>query len=981
MAGSTHEQQTLDTAGGGALKERLGQIVGTDSVIDDPAVLAVYFSGPVDASALVAARPASHEDVQAILRLANELRLPVRTLYDRTLDVEAASPPGIIVDFSRMTEIEMLDKRNLLAHVQRGLTFEEFAKVLDEQGLKLATPLAASSDSVLCSLVSRTPLKKATLYPEVHVYNMKVVLADGSLFMTGSHALNEEANCREDGGPSLSRWHIGSDDIYGIVTRATVWLYPKTECRDALLFGFDDLEGAVQALRNIPRTEQGWEYIGANRRFLASLLAGETSDLPPWTVIVGFDGRERLVDYQRKKVTEFMQGLGAKPVEAHRERLTELLDEVWYQASPLHTGFYTPADRAKDLDAVVQSHAGKAGISADDVGHCLLSINRGRCLFSQYDVFADPSSASGLMEAMERDLAEKGAFYDRPGPKLSDAVLGSVPGLREHLRTIKDIVDPNWILNPGRYVTQDIPPYTPPSVEFETEEDTGVEQGNIASVEEKLKEVVGEEWVSSNPVDLIGYGRDFTIFSGERPNIVVLPENTEQVQEIMRIAYRHKVPLIPLSTGFNHGGLTVPRKGGILVDLKRMNRLVEIDEETLTATFEPGVRMRNLWQECQKVTTFNNLKLKPILPLTLASVSLLSNYVSRGGPGSAVKYGFGSDLTVNMTWVLPNGEIFRTGPSSVPKVGNLGVNWGPGPDISGMFFNADGAFGVCTEITAKLYPDMHCEETVQTAIFDPDPVGCEKACNAIYELSQDNLIEFIYKSHPGVTCVSMAGIMGMKPQDFLAMSPTHPLFMIVTGLDEEEVQIRTELVKEILDRLEILTMDPSMLPPELADMITTDPMKASVGVNGNTVGAYRGAFQWQAGYIELDKIPAISTEYRKLIRKYWKTSDVKISMEASLTGTDIQGPLPYARVGTVEFDYWWDQGNPESVKRASVMIRKTTELLFKYGAIPIRNMFGFGELLIPRLGVYHEILKRMRGTFDPANLMHPDVLPVTEDYV
>jgi hypothetical protein len=63
------------------------------------------------------------------------------------------------------------------------------------------------------------------------------------------------------------------------------------------------------------------------------------------------------------------------------------------------------------------------------------------------------------------------------------------------------------------------------------------------------------------------------------------------------------------------------------------------------------------------------------------------------------------------------------------------------------------------------------------------------------------------------------------------------------------------------------------------------------------------------------------------------------------------------------------------------MIRKTTELLFRHGVIPIRNMFGFGELLMPRLGVYYDLVKKMRKAFDPANLMHPDVLPATDDYV
>jgi FAD/FMN-containing dehydrogenase len=721
--------------------------------------------------------------------------------------------------------------------------------------------------------------------------------------------------------------------------------------------------------------------VGLDRRFLSCLLSKDVDDSPPWTLVVGFDAQKKLAEYQKKKVLEMIPTLGGTPLEAHKQEMLALLDEVWYQASPLHTGFYADCGRARELDGLAQEHLTGAGVPPEQIGQCLLAVNRGRCLYSQYDVFVNGSKHRGMMDDLASKLVSRGAFYDRPHGELARQVIDSVPNLQEHLRTVKSITDPGGILNPGRYVSLDDPGYVPPSVGIDIQEDTGVTADNVHTVEEKLKEAIGEEWVSSNPADLSSYGRDFTIYSGERPNIVVLPQTTEEVQKVVRIAYEHKIPVVPLSTGFNHGGLAIPRKGGILVDLKRMNRIVKIDEETLTADFEPGVRMRNLWQECRKVTTYKDIKLKPILPLTLASISLLSNYVSRGGPGSAVKYGFGADLTVNMTWVLPNGEILRTGPSSVPEVGNLGINWGPGPDISGMFFNADGAFGICTQISGKLYPDLACEEMIQTGIFDPDPVGIEKACKALYDLCQHNLVEFVYKSHPGVTCVNLGGIVGMNPTDLLHMSPTNPMFMIVTGMDEEETRIRAELVNEVLARNEVMVMDASMLPPELAELVTTDPLKGSVGVKMNTVGAYKGAFQWQAGYISLDRIPAISQEYRKLIRKYWKTSDVKVSMEASLTGTDIQGPLPYARLGTVEFDYWWDQGNPESVKRASVMIRKTTELLFKYGAIPIRNMFGFGELLMPRLGVYHDQVKALRKAFDPANLMHPDVLPATDDYV
>lgn len=963
------------------LEKALAAIVGKEYVLDRPEDLAPYFAEPADTEGLLAVRPARTEQVQDVVRTAHVRGLAVYTLNDRHIRPEEVAVPGVLLDFGRMTAVEKLDRRNLLAHVQRGLTFEALRQELDKLDLKVASPLAATSDSVLCNFVNRAPHKKATLYAESHVYNMQVVLADGTLMRTGSHVLNELNDCREDGGPSLSRWHMGSEDIFGIVTRATVWLYPKTESRDVLLFGFDDIGGVVQALRNGPRTEWGWEYLAVNRRFLSRLLGTEIAEGPAWTLVVGFDGRKRLVDYQKEKVLETIPTLGGSPVEAHRREILTLLDEVWYQASPLHTGFYADCSRVKELDGLAQEHLSKAGVSPDRIGRCLLAVNRGRCLYSQYDVFEEPAAHKGTMEALEGALASRGAFYDRPRGELARQVIDSVPNLRQHIRTIKSVTDPKETLNPGRLVSLEEKGYSPLAVEIETEQDTGIESGNLKTVEEKLREAIGKEWVSSNPADLSVYGRDFTIYSGERPNIVVLPKTTEDVQKVMRIAYAHKIPVVPLSTGFNHGGLTVPRKGGILVDLKRMNRLSEIDEETLTATFEPGVRMRNLWQECQKVTTYKGLRLKPILPLTFGSISLLSNYVSRGGPGSALKYGFGSDLTVNMTWVLPNGEILRTGPSSVPGVGNLGVNWGPGPDISGMFFNADGAFGICTELTAKLYPDMPCEERIQTGIFDEDPVGIHKACNAVYDFSQEHLVEFMYKTHPGTISVGLGGILGMEPQELLAMTPKQPLFLLVTGMDEEEIRIRADLTQEVLARNEVMVVDPSMLPPELSELVSTDPLKASLGVENNTVGTHRGAFQWQAGYVSVDRVPILTMEYKKLVRKYWKTSDPKATLESSLTGTVIQGPLPYARIGTIEFDFWWDQGNPEDVKRASVMLRKTTELLLSHGGIPIRNMFGFGEILMPRLGVYADLVKKMRKAFDPANLMHPDVIPSTDDYL
>ena len=186
--------------------EGLKRILGPDRVRESREDLAKYFRGPADTSGLVAAFPSCVEHVQEVVQWAGENGMSVFTLQDRFLGQWASGGKGVVLDFRDMASIVRVDKRNLLAHVERGVTFDALRRVLDEQGLKLAAPIGAPTDSVLSNFLCRVPVKKATLYPEVHLYNLQVVLADGRIHRTGSHALKEKEDCREDGGPSLSRW-------------------------------------------------------------------------------------------------------------------------------------------------------------------------------------------------------------------------------------------------------------------------------------------------------------------------------------------------------------------------------------------------------------------------------------------------------------------------------------------------------------------------------------------------------------------------------------------------------------------------------------------------------------------------------------------------------------------------------------------------------------------------------------------------------
>ena len=108
-----------------------------------------------------------------------------------------------------------------------------------------------------------------------------------------------------------------------------------------------------------------------------------------------------------------------------------------------------------------------------------------------------------------------------------------------------------------------------------------------------LKKIVGD-WVSNRPEELLIYSKDMTENEPHKPDIVVMPESTEEVQKIVKYANENNIPVTPYVTGANVGGIAIPVKGGILMDLKRMDRVIQVDETNMYAILEPGVTFGHL---------------------------------------------------------------------------------------------------------------------------------------------------------------------------------------------------------------------------------------------------------------------------------------------------------------------------------------------------------------------------------------------------
>ncbi|WP_342833002.1 FAD-binding oxidoreductase [Candidatus Hadarchaeum sp.] len=207
---------------------------------------------------------------------------------------------------------------------------------------------------------------------------------------------------------------------------------------------------------------------------------------------------------------------------------------------------------------------------------------------------------------------------------------------------------------------------------------------------ERLKEIVGAEYVLTSPEDLVRYGLDEIEERYRRmPDVVVKPHTPEEIAAIMHLANEERIPVTPRGAGTGLSGGAVPVFGGIVLSMERMNSILEIDCDNMMVTVEPGVVLADMMRAVEAHGLFY-----PVDVSTFESCYVGGNVAENAGGARAVKYGVTSDWVCGLEIVTPTGEIVCLGGKHIKDV--------TGYNLVKLLIGSEGTLGIITKITFRL---------------------------------------------------------------------------------------------------------------------------------------------------------------------------------------------------------------------------------------------------------------------------------------
>lgn len=441
--------------------------------------------------------PENKEEVKAIVRLANNYHTPLVPVSSGPPRFRGDTIPehgGVIVDLSKMNRILKIDSKHRYIMVEPGVTYAQLVPELRKKGMRLNMPfLPRGSKSVVTSYLEREPkiIPKYQYDDMDPLLTLEVVYGTGDDFRTGSASgpgtleslKSDKVNPWGPGSIDYFRFLSGAQGTMGLVTWATIKTEVLPSFQKMYFIPAGDVDSLTQAMNMLLRKRVVDECLALNNVNLATVLS-ETwpgdfeelkENLPPWTLIVCLAGYQRFpeerVRVMEKYLSEICEGLGLKPqtklpgTEIKGNTILELLSNPWDKKTywklrhknACHDIFFlTTLSRVPEMIQSLKKIVLNCGYSYSDIGGYIQPTVQGRGCHCEFSLSCDHSnseetaSVRKLFMDASRALMNEGGFFSRPYGPWAEMVYSRKDEGVTALNKLKDIFDPNHILNPGK---------------------------------------------------------------------------------------------------------------------------------------------------------------------------------------------------------------------------------------------------------------------------------------------------------------------------------------------------------------------------------------------------------------------------------------------------------------------------------------------------------------------------------------------------
>lgn len=456
-----------------------------------------------------------------------------------------------------------------------------------------------------------------------------------------------------------------------------------------------------------------------------------------------------------------------------------------------------------------------------------------------------------------------------------------------------------------------------------------------------LSAIFDKDSYSMDEALLYVYSMDVSI-SEHRPDAVVMPQNREQVVQLVDLAIQYSLPLVARGAGTGASGGSVAVHGGIIIDFTKMNKIVEIDIEKLLVVVEPGVIHADLNNILKSYGFFF-----PVVPGS-SEMCTIGGMVGNSASGlRAVKYGTIKDYVLDLEVVLPDAQIARLG-SKVQKSAS-------GYDLLRLFTGSEGTLGIITQITLKIIPLPEASGLVTAFFRKVSDAG--RAVIAIFSAKLiPSALEILDKS-------AIEAINLYKPE--MQLPDADAMLLIEMDGIKESIEVAISKVHEICRKNQAFQMDMTTDPTERAKLWTARQL---VGAAARRVrDGYARVYEAEDITVPLSEIPQTLLQLRKLSTQY----DLPIIVFGHIGDGNLHPAILIQKE------------NPQHWEKLS----RLTDDIHNYaiaigGSVSGEHGIGMSraKYLKKERPLVLELMRKIKKAIDPNNLMNPGKMDLDGGY-